>query len=80
LNRFFDDYAADQLIDTQWKQAGLTDATRRKLVIFRDILEQFNEDVPKEPHPREILVNPKWARVQTAARDALDALTGRKTT
>jgi hypothetical protein len=77
VNRFFDDYAADQLIDVQWRQAGLTKDKQKKLAAFRDALGAFDKLVPKVPHPQEILANPEWDRVRAAARIALDELAER---
>lgn len=74
VNRFFDDYATNELIDVEWRQAGLTDDERKILATFRDTLDEFNELVPVLPHPREVLGNSKWPRVRRAAQDALNEL------
>jgi len=77
VNRFFDDYDADELINVQWRDAGLTHDERNKLVAFRETLEAFNKLLPKVPHPAEVLGNPGWPRVRAAARNALDGFAKR---
>jgi hypothetical protein len=77
VNRFFDDYAADELINVLWHQGGLDNDQRKKLAEFRDLLEVFNKLLPEVPHPREVLGNPEWPRVRAAARNALDKLAER---
>jgi len=77
VNRFFDDYAADKLIDVEWRRAGLGRDKREKLASFRDALDAFNKLLPNAPHPQEVLGKPEWRRVRAAARNALDALAAR---
>jgi hypothetical protein len=74
VNRFFDDYAINELIDVEWRQAGLTEEVRKTLTTFRNTLEEFNELVPVLPHPKDILRNSKWPQVRKAAQDTLNEL------
>jgi len=76
--RFFDDYATNDLIDVQWRQAGLTADQREKLAIFRDILKEFGKLVSEIPRPCEVLDHPGWPRVRKVARETLDELEKRE--
>jgi hypothetical protein len=72
--RFFDDYAANTLIDVEWRQAGLTESQRQKLAEFRDILESFGKLMPNITPPNDVLDNPNWCSVQKSASEALKEL------
>jgi hypothetical protein len=75
---FFDDNNADELIDVQWRQVGLTEEQRNKLAHFRDALEVLNKRTPETPNDADILNDPEWPKIRQLAKDAFNAFVGSK--
>ena len=77
--QFFDDNLADQLIDVEWHNIGITETQKNKLAAFRDALREFNQLT--KPFPKshtDILGNSRWPEIRTLAKEALDSFKGSK--
>ena len=75
IERFFDDYAADELLAGKWiKFADTTPKQLNALREFRDVFDRFDKTLHRGYHKDEdVLSNPEWERVREVARKTLAA-------
>ncbi len=66
------DYQLDLLVDTEWRQIGLTKIQHDKLAAFRDAIDKFNDVVPEFPNDLDVLSHPDWPQIRQLAQSALD--------
>jgi hypothetical protein len=68
---FLGDWNGSELIDYEWREAGLTEVQRNALRDFRNALEAFDRKLSPQAAPHSILDHPEWPHVRALARRAL---------
>jgi hypothetical protein len=73
-SEFFDILMSDGEFNGHWRNLNITAYQWEALKSFAAILEEFGNSVPEIPHPNDILDNPQWVKIRSAAHTALEIM------
>lgn|GEM_PF-1481320 len=64
INRFFDDYDADNFVENHMVAAGLSESQQHSLRDLRDALNRYNDRIGDDYLLQTILNDPGWQRIR----------------